>query len=136
MTGNKVSPNKTTVTNIIETSEGVENKEEAEKSKALLIIELVEYVPNSILRKTILKKATGSVTVSSFDSEEALTERVSPFATFIQIIEGKAEIMIAKKSTHLLCGESIIIPAHTSHVVKADGRFKMLQTVIKSGYDI
>jgi quercetin dioxygenase-like cupin family protein len=122
--------------NIIETSEGPENMEGIEKSIPQLVIELVEYVPNAILRKTILKKATGSVTVSSFDSEEALSERVSPFATFIQIIEGKAEIQIAKKSTTLTCGESIIIPAHTSHVVKADGRFKMLQTVIKSGYDI
>jgi quercetin dioxygenase-like cupin family protein len=121
---------------IIETSEGLENKEEMEKSKPQLIIELVEYVPNSILRKTIIKKTTGNVTVSSFDSDESLSERVSPFDTFIQIIDGKAEIVISKKSNILLCGQSIIIPAHTSHVVKADGRFKMLQTVIKSGYDI
>jgi quercetin dioxygenase-like cupin family protein len=121
---------------IIETSEGLLNKEVIEISTPQLIIELIEYVPNSILRKTILKKATGSVTVSSFDSEEALAERISPFATFIQIIEGKAEILISKKSNKLLCGQSIIIPAHTSHIVKADGRFKMLQTVIKSGYDI
>ncbi len=121
---------------IIETSEGLKNREVLDLATPQLIIELVEYVPNSILRKTILKKATGSVTVSSFDTEEALSERISPFATFIQIIDGKAEILIAGKSTTLLCGQSIIIPAHTAHVVKADGRFKMLQTVIKSGYDI
>ncbi len=133
----KIHPAKTNKTpKIIETSEGIANKECMEKAIPQLIIELVEYVPNSILRKTILKKATGSVTVISFDSEEALAERVSPFATFIQIIEGKAEIVIAKKSTMLVCGQSIIIPAHTSHIVKADGRFKMLQTVIKSGYDM
>jgi len=121
---------------IIETSEGVKNKEVLDLTTPQLIIELVEYIPNSILRKTIVKKATGSVTVSSFDTEEALSERISPFATFIQIIDGKAEILISGKSTTLLCGQSIIIPAHTAHIVKADGRFKMLQTVIKSGYDI
>jgi quercetin dioxygenase-like cupin family protein len=123
-------------TEIIETSEGAANKEQVEKSTPLLIVELIEYIPNSILRKTIMKKATGSVTVSSFDTEEALAERISPFATFIQIIEGNAEIVIASKSTHLACGQSIIIPAHAAHIVKADGRFKMLQTVIKSGYDM
>ena len=121
---------------IIETSEGKANQEVIDNTVPQLIIELVEYIPNSILRKTIVKKATGSVTVSSFDTDEALAERISPFATFIQIIEGNAEILIAKKSTQLSCGQSIIIPAHTAHIVKADGRFKMLQTVIKSGYDM
>jgi quercetin dioxygenase-like cupin family protein len=136
MSENILTPNSTKSSEIIETSEGLANKEGIQKGEPQLVIELVEYVPNSILRKTIMKKATGSVTVSSFDTNEALAERISPFATFIQIIEGKAEIVIAKKSTLLACGQSIIIPAHTSHVVKADGRFKMLQTVIKSGYDM
>lgn len=123
-------------TKVVETSEGAGNVEVIDLSAAHITVELIEYVPNSILRKTIMKKITGHVTVSSFDSEEALTERISPFATFIQIIDGKAEIIIAKKSNMLLCGQSIIIPAHVSHTVKADGRFKMLQTVIKSGYEI
>jgi quercetin dioxygenase-like cupin family protein len=136
MSNNNLTPIHKKKSEIIETSEGLANKEGVEQSTPQLIVELVEYVPNSILRKTILKKATGSVTVSSFDSEEALSERISPFSTFIQIIEGKAEIVIAGKSTTLQCGESIIIPAHAAHIVKADGRFKMLQTVIKSGYDI
>ena len=136
MTDKILSTNPSKTSEIIETSEGIANQEGIEQALPQLIIELVEYVPNSILRKTILKKASGSVTVISFDSDEALAERVSPFATFIQIIEGKAEIVIAKKSAILVCGQSIIIPAHTSHVVKADGRFKMLQTVIKSGYDM
>ena len=136
MSGNNLSSKSKAASKIIETSEGKANEEEIEKSTGHIIIELIEYVPNSILRKTILKKATGHVTVSSFDADEALTERVSPFATFIQIIEGKAEIVISKKNNMLLCGQSIMIPAHTSHVVKADGRFKMLETVIKSGYEM
>ena len=136
MSANKLSSNNKAVSKIIETSEGKANEEVLETSTGHIIVELIEYVPNSILRKTIMKKATGHMTVSSFDTNEALTERVSPFATFIQIIEGKAEIIISKKSNRLLCGQSIMIPAHTSHIVKADGRLKMLQTVIKSGYEM
>ena len=71
----------------------------------------------------------------SFDTGEALTEKISPFDTFIQIIEGRAEIIIDKKRNALECGQGIIIPAHSSHIVKANGRFKMTQTVIKSGYE-
>ena len=129
-------PNNKGVLKTVETSEGKENAEGVEEATGLIVVELVEYVPNSILRKTIMKRLTGHVSVSSFDTDEVLAERISPFTTFIQIIEGKAEIIISKKSSTLLCGQSIIIPAHTSHVVKADGRFKMLQTVIKSGYEL
>ena len=43
---------------------------ELEKSKALIIIEIIEYVPNAVLSKTIIKKATGNITVSAFDAGE------------------------------------------------------------------
>ena len=120
---------------IIEKSDGVDVEEGIKKSTAQIIVELIEYIPNSVLSKTIMKKTTGNVTVVSFDSGEALTEKISPFDTFVQIIEGKAEIIIDKKSNSLNCGEGIIIPAHSSHIVKANERFKMTQTIIKSGYE-
>jgi len=108
---------------------------EIEKSKAHITVEIIEYVPNSVVIKTILKKSTGNISVISFDSGEGLTEKISPFDTFVQIIEGKAELLIEGKSFLLQTGESIIIPAHKSNRVKANGRFKMVLTVIKSGYD-
>lgn len=108
---------------------------EQEKNKTFVILEIIEYVPNSVVNKTIIKKTTGDVTVSSFDSGEALTEKKSPFDTFIQAIEGKAEVVIDGKSSLLDTGQSIIIPAHTRNVIKGDERFKIISTVIKSGYD-
>lgn len=45
---------------------------EYEKSKSFIIVEIIEYVPNSVVIKTIIKKTTGNVTVSSFDTGEAL----------------------------------------------------------------
>ena len=119
----------------IERSVGNDFNEGIDKSVAQIIVELIEYIPNSVLSKTIMKKTTGNVTVVSFDTGEALTEKISPFDTFIQIIEGRAEIIIDKNSNCLECGQGIIIPAHSSHIVKANGRFKMTQTVIKSGYE-
>ena len=120
---------------IIEKSTVEDIHEGIDKSVAQIIVELIEYIPNSVLSKTIMKKTTGNVTVVSFDTGEALTEKISPFDTFIQIIEGRAEIIIDKNSNCLECGQGIIIPAHSSHIVKANGRFKMTQTVIKSGYE-
>ena len=108
---------------------------ELEKSKSHIIVEIIEYVPNAVVIKTIIKKSTGNISVMSFDSGEGLTEKISPFDTFAQIIEGKAEIVIDKICHLLETGMGIIIPAHTSNYIKPNGRFKMILTIIKSGYE-
>lgn len=104
-------------------------------AQALIVVEIIEYVPNSIVSQTILKKTTGNVSIVSLDTGEALTERITPFDTFIQIIDGRAEITIDGVLHSLETGEGIIIPAHKSQIVSANERFKMISTVIKSGYD-
>ena len=111
------------------------NSTEIEKSKTFITVEIIEYIPNSVVSKTILKKSTGNISVMSFDSGEGLTEKTSPFDTYAQIIEGKAEIVIDGKSFFLETGESIIIPAHQPNIVKANERFKMILSIIKSGYE-
>jgi quercetin dioxygenase-like cupin family protein len=108
---------------------------EVEKAIAHIIVEIIEYVPNSVVIKSIIKKTTGNITAVSFDTGEALTEKIIPFDTFVQIIDGKAEILIDGISNILETGQSIIIPAHSSNIVKANERFKMISTIIKSGYE-
>jgi len=106
-----------------------------EKSKAFIVVEIIEYIPNSVLIKTIIKKSSGNVSMVSFDSGEALTEKTSPFDTFIQVIDGKAEVIIDNISNLLNAGQSIIIPAHARNTIKANERFKMISTVLKRGYE-
>lgn len=112
----------------------MENKE-LEKSKIFIIVEILEYIPNSVVIKTIIRKTTGNVSAVSFDTGEALTEKTSPFDTFIQIIDGEAEVVINGVSNRLSVGQSIIIPADARNVIKANVRFKMISTIIKSGYE-
>lgn len=113
----------------------VREDKELEKSKAHVIVQIIEYLPSSIVSKTILKKITGNVTVSSLDAGEEIEEKSSPFDTYVQIIDGAAEILIDKKIYKLALGEGIIIPAHSFHHFNANEQFKMLSTVIKSGYE-
>lgn len=108
---------------------------ELKKSKPFTIAKTLEYMPHSVVMKTITRKTTGNIITFSFDSGEMLTEKISPFDTFIQIIDGKAEIFIDDESHSLDTGESIIIPAHSRNIIKANVRFKMLSTTIKSGYE-
>ena len=108
---------------------------EIEKSKPHIIVEITEYVPNAVVSKTIIKKTTGNVTVTSFDTGEELAEKTSPFDIYVQIIDGVAEVVINKKNYLLRTGDGIVIPAHASHCFNANEQFKMISTVIKSGYE-
>ncbi len=120
---------------MIHSKQDVNDSGEIEKSIAHITVEIIEYIANSVVIKTILRKSTGVISVMSFDTGEGLTERTSPFDTFAQIIEGKAEIVVNGTSNLLQTGQSIVIPAHASNFVKPNGRFKMILTVIKSGYE-
>jgi len=121
-------------TSKIESNHNPDGKE-LEKSKSHIIVEIIEYIPNSVVIKTIIKKSTGNISVMSFDTGEGLTEKISPFDTFAQIIEGTADIVIDKVSHLLESGQGIIIPAHSPNFIKPNGRFKMILTIIKSGYE-
>lgn len=108
---------------------------EIEKSKVHIVVEIIEYMPNAVVSKTILKKTTGNITVSSFDAGEELAEKTSPFDNYVQIIDGVAELTLNDKKYKLKLGEGIIIPAHAKHCFNANVQFKMISTVIKSGYE-
>jgi len=109
---------------------------EIEKSVPHIMVEILEYVPNAVLSKTIIRKTTGNVTVTSMDAGEELSERTSPFDTFVQIIHGTAKVCISDKKYQLNLGEGIVIPAHAAYSLNANEQFKMISTTIKSGYDI
>jgi quercetin dioxygenase-like cupin family protein len=111
------------------------NTQELEKSKPHIIVEILEYIPNSTLIRTIIKKTTGNIMVTSMDMGEELAENISPFDTFIQIIDGSARVEINNKVSTLKLGEGIIIPAHSPLRLSADEKFKMISTIFKSGYE-
>lgn len=123
------------VTKVKRKTNNIKDNGELEKSISHIILEIIEYVPKSVVIKTIIKKSTGNISVMSFDSGEGLTEKISPFDTYAQIIEGKAEIIIDKVSHHLKSGDGIIIPAYLPNHIKPNGRFKMVLTIIKSSID-
>ena len=74
---------------------------ELEKSKPHIIVKIIEYLPNAVVSKTIIKKTTGNITVSSFDDGEELAETTSPFDNYVQIIDGEAEVIISEKKYKL-----------------------------------
>jgi len=108
---------------------------ELEKSRPHIIVEILEYIPNSVLTRTIIKKTTGNITVSAVDEGEELAEKTLAFDCFVQVIDGAADVIMKGQKFTLAPGEGIIIPAHSSHCIEAAVQFKMISTIIKSGYE-
>jgi len=106
-----------------------------EKGTSHIIVELIEYEHNAVVSKSIMKKATGSINALAFEQGEGLNEKISPFDSYAQIIDGSAIIDVDGKAFTLKVGEGILIPAHKASHVKPNGRFKLLLTIIKSGYE-
>ena len=106
------------------------------KSEPHLLVQVIKYIPKAIIKKAILKKLTGNITAMSVATGETIVEKTIPFDTFIQIIDGAAEVIIDKKVHQLKLGNGIIIPAHTKHSIIANEQFKMISTVIKCGYEL
>lgn len=105
------------------------------KGEPHVIVEIIEYLPKAVVSKTIVKRITGNITATSLAIGEELGEKTSPFDTYVQIIDGNAEVTINDKVIKLRLGEGVIIPAHSKNSFKATEQFKMLTTVIKSGYE-
>ena len=108
---------------------------ELEKSRPHIMVEILGYEPSSVLIKAIIKKTTGNVMVSAVNAGQELAEETLAFDSFIQIIDGSANVIIKGEKFKLAPGEGIIIPAHSSHRITATEQFKMISTIIKSGYN-
>lgn len=109
---------------------------EGQKAIAFTAADMIQYVANAVVSKAILEKPRGNISILSFDKGEGLIEKITPFDTFAQIIEGSADVVICGEHNLLLTGQYIVIPAHIPFLVTSGERFKMMVTVIKSGYHV
>ena len=106
-------------------------KQEFSKAKKFSLAESITYADGAIVSKVLLKNDQGNLTLFAFDKGEMLSEHTAPFDAMVQLLDGKAEIIIDKKSHILVVGESIIMPANIAHALTAIEKFKMLLTMIK-----
>lgn len=93
--------------------------------------ESISYVPAGIVSRQVVTRKTGNVTLFAFDQGQKLSEHSAPFDALVQIIDGKAEIIIDKKPYTLTEGQFIIMPANIPHAVNALSKFKMMLVMIK-----
>ena len=101
-------------------------------ARASRAVELVGYQDGAVVSRTVLKGATGSVTLFAFDAGQELSEHTTPYDALVQVLDGEAEITIAGAPHRLRAGDLIVMPANRPHAVRAVARFKMMLTMVRS----
>ena len=102
------------------------------KGEKLSFNDAIGYTEKAVVSKHIIKKETGNISLFAFDKGEGLSEHTAPFDAMVNVVDGRAEIIIDGVSHLLDAGETIIMPANIPHALKAVERFKMVLTMIKS----
>ena len=110
-------------------SEPSHNKETPE---ILDLESLLDYQEGSVVSRMLINKKIGTVTMFSFDKGEGLSEHTAPFDALVYIFDGKAEIIISKKTYILEKGQMITMPANEPHALNALERFKMMLIMVKA----
>lgn len=101
-----------------------------EFEKELDLAALVEYQPGQVVSRTLVQNKAVSVTLFSFDENEEISSHASGGDAMVTVLEGKASITIGEQIYSVVSGKTIVMPAGIPHAVAADGRFKMLLTVV------
>src|ERR1700693_2606190 len=113
-------------------SQQVPSKREIPIAEVVRLIDLVNYQDGAVVSRTLLNRATSTVTLFAFDEGQGLSEHTAPFDAMAHLLEGEAEIVVSGKALRTKAGEVVLMPANQPHSLKALGRFKMLLTMIRS----
>jgi len=104
----------------------------APKSEVMQIANMIDYKEGAVASQQITMADGGTVTLFAFDDEKSLAEHTSPFDALVHILEGEAELTLSGKLYTLKKGDAIIMPGGSPHALKANKKFKMLLTMIRS----
>ena len=91
-----------------------------------------EFQEGAVVSRTLIGRATGTVTLFAFDEGQGPSEHTAPFDALAHVLEGKAEIVVSGKPLLSNAGEAVLMPANQPHALKALAKFKMLLTMIRS----
>ncbi len=103
-----------------------------DQPRVMPAVDMIEYQDAAIVSRTVLKQATGNVTLFAFDRGQELSEHTSPYDAMVQVLDGQVQVTIGGEPHELRAGDLIVMPANRPHALRAVSRFKMMLTMIRS----
>jgi len=113
------------------TPEPQQPKGEMPGATVFRLVDMVNYQEGAVVSRTLVKRATGTITLFAFGEGQGLSEHTTPFDALAQVLEGQVEISVSGKPLVTTAGETVLLPANQPHALKAITPFKMLLTMIR-----
>lgn len=95
------------------------------------ILSTINYQPDAIVSKQLLKKNNGTVTLYAFDKDEALNDSTSPYDILIYVLEGTIDLKVNGTTNLIKTTEFFSLPAKIPYSIQAKEKTKILLTIIK-----
>lgn len=93
---------------------------------------LIEVQPGGVVSRTLLKNASGSLTLFAFGAGEGLSEHSTPHDAVVQAISGRVAVRIGEEEHEVAAGEALHLPAGVPHALHAPEDFVMLLTMLRA----
>ncbi len=100
------------------------------KSEVHVLKDLVTYMDNQVVSKTLVQNQNVSITLFAFDKDEEISSHESNGDAFVVCLDGVGEVTIDDQKFRLEEGMSIVMPAKHPHAVFGLEKFKMMLTVV------
>ncbi len=101
------------------------------QSRAVMLADLVQVSPGSIVSRELARTGGGTVTLFAFAAGEGLSEHTAPFDALVQVVAGELELVIGGEPLRAGPGEMVLMPARVPHALKAGQDSKMLLTMLR-----
>ena len=103
-----------------------------ETATVVELVDHVQYAADAVVSKTLVNQKTGTLTLFAFDAGQGLSEHTAPFDAVVQVLDGEAELTVGGEVLRAPAGSLVVMPANIPHSLRAEARFKMLLTMIRS----
>jgi quercetin dioxygenase-like cupin family protein len=100
-------------------------------SRPVKLVQLLDYVPGSVISRTLAKSPAGTLTLFAFDAGQGLSEHTAPYDAFVQVLDGAVTLTIGGEKVEAAAGETVRMPAGVPHALHSAERFKMLLVMIR-----
>jgi quercetin dioxygenase-like cupin family protein len=100
--------------------------------EVLTLKQLIEYSDGSVVSRTLIDNAAGTLTLFAFDADQGLSEHSAPFDAVVQVIDGQVEVVVGGEKLLASSGDMVIMPANVPHSMRSSQRFKMLLTMLRT----
>ncbi len=112
-------------------SQPIKNSGRLNPAEIYHLDKLLDYVPGSIVSRTLIQSKAGTVTLFSFGDGQSLSEHTAPYDALVQVLDGETVLTIDGKPIAVKAGETVLMPANIPHAVNSVASSKMLLTMIR-----